>query len=261
MITPTLEFQNIEVQLGSKLQPRKVLHDVSLQLNPGEVLGVAGKNGAGKTTLLRLATGVITPKQGQVILGNKPLQQYSHREIAQQMGVVSQASFIPFPFSVIEVVLMGRSPHLGLMGFESEQDLTICEAALEEVGAKNLRDRSILELSGGEQQIVMVARALAQKTPILLLDEPTANLDLEHQVEVLSAVREQVKKDGSVLLISHDLGMLARVCHRIALLKEGRLIGIGTPREILTEDHLQNCFSVASDILNHDGTPVVIPRF
>jgi iron complex transport system ATP-binding protein len=168
---------------------------------------------------------------------------------------------VPFPFSVAEVVLMGRAPHLGLLGFESKRDLGIARRAMDRLGIGHLASRSILEVSGGERQLAMVARALAQEARILLLDEPTAHLDVSRRLEVLALVRELAAEGRSALVVSHDLGLAARECDRVALLAEGRILAAGPPAEILEPALLRRAFGVEAEILRSaDGAAVVVPR-
>lgn len=167
---------------------------------------------------------------------------------------------MPFPFRVAELVLMGRSPHLGLLGFESRADERIALAALERLGIAGLADRSVLEVSGGERQLAMVARALAQEAPVLLFDEPTAHLDVRRRLALLELVRELAREGRAVLLVSHDLGLVARAADRLALLCDGRVLAAGPPAETLRPDLLRRAFGVEAEILaTSDGAPVVAP--
>ena len=256
-MTAPLAFEGVEARLGE----RDVLRGVDLALAEGEVLGVLGANGAGKTTLLRIASRVLRPSAGRVLLAGQPIERLGRRALARALAVVQQESFVPFAFRVGEVVLMGRAPHLGLLGFESPADVTLACAALERVGITALADRPLLGLSGGERQLVMVARALAQDPQVLLLDEPTAFLDLRHRVEVLELVRAVAREGRSALVVSHDLALVARFCDRLALLAEGRILASGRPAEVLTPELLRRAFGIEAEVLAApDGTPVVLPR-
>jgi iron complex transport system ATP-binding protein len=240
---------------------RALLDAVSLELHPGELLTLLGPNGAGKTSLLRVASRVRHPDAGAVWLEGRPLAQLSARTLARRLAVVPQDVSIAFPFTAGEVVLMGRAPHGGRLGFETAQDLALARGALEKLGIAGLADRSVLELSGGERQLVLVARALAQAPAVLLLDEPTAHLDLRHRVAVLEQVRRFVDAGGSALVVSHDLGLAADCADRVALLRDGCLRAAGAPREVLTPGALRDVFDVEVQVVSApDGSLAVLPR-
>jgi iron complex transport system ATP-binding protein len=256
-VSARLELAGVAAQLG----PRAVLEGVDLSVPPGEVVGVLGRNGAGKTTLLRVACGALAPDAGRVLLDGRALASLERRERARSVALVPQDTQVPFPFSVAELVLMGRTPHLGWLGFEGAHDLDVARAALDRMGIAALADRSVLTLSGGERQLAMVARALAQQPRLLLLDEPTAFLDLRHRLEVLTVVRELAAAGGSALVVSHDLGVAARFCDRLVLLSGGRILASGPPRDVLTPETLRAAFGIEADVsLAADGVPVVVPR-
>jgi iron complex transport system ATP-binding protein len=226
------------------------------------VLGLVGRNGAGKTSLLRLATRVLAPDAGELRLAGRPLAAYTRRELARSLAIVPQDTQLQFPFRVLEVVLMGRSPHLGLLGFETAHDLRLAHEALARVGIAELAERTLPSLSGGERQLVLVARALCQEAPVVLFDEPTAFLDLRHRVDVLGIARDLVR-DGrrAALVVSHDLGLAARACDRLALLARGRVLAAGPPAEVLTPERLRAGFDIeARVIVAPDGAPVVVPE-
>ena len=254
---PALALEGVRASLGGC----EVLCGVSLELRSGEVLGLVGANGAGKTTLLRAASGVLRPDAGRVLLASRPLVSYGRRELARQIAVVPQEAPFAFPFRAGEAVLMGRSPHLPRLGFEGPHDLAIARRSLAQVGIESLADRSILELSGGERQLVLLARALAQEPRVLLLDEPTAHLDLRHRLQVLELVRELAAAGRSALVVSHDLSLAARSCDRLALLAAGRVLAVGPPAEVLSSDAVYEAFGVEADVVaGPDGTPLVLPR-
>ncbi len=256
-MTAALELRDVSVALGDT----PVLRGVDLGLERGEVLGLLGRNGAGKTTLIRVATRVVLPDRGAVLLGGRRLGEYSRRELACALAVVPQETAVPFAFRAIEVVLMGRAPHLGLLGFETSRDVACAVEALERVGISHLADRPVTLLSGGERQLVVLARALAQDAPILLLDEPTAFLDLRHRLEVLGLVRSLARAGRSALVVSHDIGLAARFCDRIALLAEGEIAAHGTPAEVLTPSVLRRVFEIDAEVIpGPGGAPIVVPR-
>jgi len=256
-VTARLALEAIEVTLGG----RAVLRGVDLAVEPGEVVGLLGRNGAGKTSLLRVAAGTLAPDAGRVSLGGAPLASLDRRERARRAAYVPQETQVPFAFTAAEVVLMGRTPHLGFLGFESAHDLAVAQHALERMGVAALADRNVQELSGGERQLVVMARALAQESELLLLDEPTAFLDLRHRLEVLSVVRERVAAGASALCVSHDLAVAARFCDRVALLADGCVLALGPPREVLRPDTLRAAYGIEADVLlGADGVAVVMPR-
>jgi iron complex transport system ATP-binding protein len=254
---PALAFDQVAVRFGARV----VLRDVSLEVAPGEVVGLAGPNGAGKTTLFRVATRVLRPERGEVRIAGTPVAVLARRELARRVAVVPQDVTIPFPYRAGEVVLMGRAPHRVGLGFETAADVERARACLAQVGIESLADRPMLELSGGERQLVLVARALAQDPHVLLLDEPTAHLDLRHRAVVLERVREFARAGGAALVVSHDLTLAARSCGRLALLADGALAACGAPAEVLRAPLLARVFGVEADVLDApDGAPLVIPR-
>ncbi len=256
-MSAALELRDV----AAGFEGRAVLHKVDLSLEPGEVLGLVGPNGAGKTTLVRVATRLVRAERGSVLVEGRPLESIPRSELARTIAVVPQETQIPFAFRALEVVLMGRAPHLGLLGFETARDLAIANAALERVGVAHLADRPLPLLSGGERQLVVVARALAQDAPIWLLDEPTAFLDLRHRLEVLELVREVTREGRSALVVSHDLGLASRFCDRLAVLAEGEIIAVGRPSQVLVPPVIRRAFGIDATILEGpDGAPLVVPR-
>ncbi len=214
----------------------EILKDVTFSIDPRNFIGIIGPNGSGKSTLLRTATKVLEPFKGEVYLEKKKLKEISLKEMARLAAVVPQDILFMFPFKVLDVVLMGRIPYISRLGFESKEDLRIAFEALERVDAIHLRDRFIDELSGGERQRVVIAKALAQKPKILFLDEPTTHLDISHQIEIFSLLRNLNKESGlMVVAILHDLNLASLYCDRLILLSEGRIKKHGTPSEVL--DH------------------------
>ena len=253
----TLSFRSVTVDFGE----RRVLDDVSFDVNPGEVVGLVGHNGAGKTTLVRVATRVLEPLSGEVTLGGRPVAEFTRVELARSLATVPQDTTLPYPFTSLEVVLMGRAPHQPMLGLDRPSDIAVAMSALEQLDIQDLAERSILTLSGGERQLVMFARALAQEPEILLLDEPTAFLDLRHRIDLLTAVRERVASGGSALVISHDLDLVARVSDRLILLAEGRIAAQGPPNTVLDPGVLERAFGIKADVvLAPDGSPLVVPR-
>jgi len=259
------EVESAEVlcleDVSAVLGGRRILDRIGLVVSPGEVVGLVGRNGAGKTTLLRLAGGSLEPSEGSVRVKGEALASISRRELARRVALVPQDMHVPFPFRVGELVLMGRTPHAPLVGLESEEDVERARRALRRLGIEALVDRSIATLSGGERQLVLFARALVQDPDLLLLDEPTAFLDLKHRVEVLGEVRAFAAAGGSALVVSHDLSLAARSCDRIVLLGGGRVIAEGPPPAVLTPGHLRAAFGIETlSFEGPDGGLVVVPE-
>jgi len=252
-----LRFDDVALRLGD----RDVLKGVTFSVSPGEVVGLLGRNGAGKTSLIRIATRQLRADRGAVHLQGEPIEHLSHRSLARRVATVPQDAQVPFSFLAGEVVLMGRMPHQSLFGFETPEDLAIARDALARVGVEELADRPIDALSGGERQLVLFARALAQQPRWLLLDEPTAFLDLRHRIDVLRVVRGFARDGGGALVVSHDFALAARVCDRIVVLGDGRVLADGLPGEVLTPTLVAEAFEMAVHIVDApDGRPVVVPR-
>lgn len=221
----------------------RVLSDVSLDLRAGELLGLLGPNGAGKSTLLRVAAGLHAPDEGRVTLEGSSMEGLDRRAVARRIAFVPQRTDLAFPFSVRQVVLMGRAPHLGGYGIEGEQDHAIADEALREVDAYALRDRAFTTLSGGERQRVVIARALCQRPRVLLLDEPAAFLDIRHQVELHEMLRAGTRAGRfTVIAAMHDLNLAAQACDRVLLIAEGRTNGLGTVEDVLTYGRVRETF-------------------
>lgn len=256
-VAPALALDGVSLALR---EGRAVLEGATLSLDFGEVLVLAGRNGAGKTSLLRVATGLVAPDAGRVSLEGRPLGALSRRAIARTLALVPQDTSVPFPFSVEEIVLLGRAPHLGSLGFESREDRRIARACMERLGIAALAQRSIQELSGGERQLAMIARALAQAPRILLLDEPVAHLDLAHRLALEELLRSLAREGKASLLVSHDLAGAARVADRVALLAGGRILASGAPRETLGSELLREAFGVDAQLVETSEGPVVVPR-
>ena len=253
-----LEIRDLTLAYGERV----ALRDVSLSLARGELLGVVGPNASGKSSLIRAITRVVPPLRGGVWLEGSPVRDLSQRELALRVAVVPQNPYLPEAFTALEVVLMGRTPHLGLLQSEGRADVAAVRRALEQTDALHLSDRRIGELSGGERQRVLVARALAQETPLLLLDEPTAHLDVGHQAAVLNLVRWLCRSEGkAVLAVVHDLTLAAQYCDRLAMLSEGRLVACGSPHEVLSPELLASVYNTRVWVFAHplSGRPVVTP--
>ncbi len=218
----------------------EVLRGLSVQLCRGEFWGILGPNGSGKSTLLKVLTGVLAPWSGSVRLMGRELAAWNRREIARRVAVIPQWAEMPFEFTVWEIVMMGRTAHLGRFQAEGRHDFETVRQALDRTATAELRGRFLGELSGGERQRVIIARALAQEPEILLLDEPTTYLDLGHQIEIFSLLRELNGHEGlTVACISHDLNLAAEYCERLTLLAEGRIFAEGPAQEVVTKPNIE----------------------
>jgi iron complex transport system ATP-binding protein len=226
-----------------------ILNGVNFELGVGEFVGLIGPNGAGKSTLLKVMSGLWPGARGQIELLGHPLHSYRTRDIARLVAHVPQTTSLEFPFTAREVVLMGRSPHLSRFQIESAYDGAVAEDALRTTGALHVADRLANTLSGGEQQRVIIARALAQQPRILLLDEPTSNLDIKHQIGVVQMARALAHEGGlGVIAAIHDLGLAARYCDRLALMVGGYMIADGTPEAVLTPSRLSQAFEIGAQV-------------
>ena len=238
-----------------------VLRDVNLSVQPGEILAVVGPNGVGKSTLVKAACGSLPLMSGEILIGDKTLRQFKPARRARMVSVVSQAVNLPPAFSALDVVLMGRTPYLGWLEQEGDDDRRIAQDAMARTETLDLAGRPMGELSGGEQQRVLIARALAQSTPVMLLDEPTAHLDLKHQDKLLKLVRELAIVDNLAVMVTlHDLNLVARFTDRVALLSNGGVRKVGVPTEVLTPDELAEVYGIRIHVMDHpfDGKPLVL---
>ena len=224
---------------------REILKGVDIHSENGEFVGLIGPNGSGKSTLLKCIYRILKPNAGQIFLDEEELKAMSIKKSARKMGVVAQHNYYNFEFTVREVVMMGRAPHKKALERDNAKDYEIVEEALKTVGMEGFAQRSFSSLSGGEQQRVILARALAQQTPCLILDEPTNHLDITHQLQLMRIVKNL---SATVISAIHDLNIAAMFCDRIYALKEGRIIAQGTPREVLTEDFIRQVYQVDAEI-------------
>jgi iron complex transport system ATP-binding protein len=220
-----------------------VLQDVSFQVGKGEFIGVISPNGSGKTTLLKVLYRLLSPQRGEVFFERVPLKKMSQRDIAKKIAVVAQETYPAFPFRVIEIVLMGRSPYLGHLMFEREKDLEIAKKAMEWTEILPISERPLDELSGGERKRVFIARALAQEPEVILLDEPTTNLDIHHQIEFLDLILALNREKGlTILMASHDLNLASEFCDRLILLQKGGIFKMGSPQDVITRENIERVY-------------------
>ncbi len=253
----SLSLHGVEFRYGEQ----SVLAGVSLDLSAGCFLGLIGPNGSGKTTMVRLAAGLLKPSRGEVILDGRNIAQMGRDEVARTVALLPQNPSLPPAFTASELVLMGRTPYLGVLGGERAADVVAAQRAMEMASCSHLAERRVGELSGGERQRVMLARALAQQPRVLLLDEPTAHMDVQHQVAAVELAAGLAEKGLAVLGVFHDLNLAACYCHRIAVLSEGRLVALGAPDEVLRPELLARVFRVELSIAAHPrtGVPMALP--
>jgi iron complex transport system ATP-binding protein len=253
-----LSLQDVEHDFGAG----PVLRGVSCEVAPGDFLAIIGPNGAGKSTLVRAAAGLLRPRRGRVLLGGQPIETLPRREVARRLALVPQETTLAFPFRALEIVLMGRHPHLGAWQLESGADRELARQALARVGLAGLEERRFHEMSGGERQRLVLARAIAQQAPILLLDEPTAFLDLRHQVAIYDILADLSAAGSTVVVVTHDVNLAGAYCRRALALRDGRVRASGPPAEIFRRDLLEEVYGVAlRAIENPDGgPPYLAPR-
>jgi len=252
-----LKVSDIEVSYGDG----PVINGVSFEVGKGDFVAVVGPNGSGKTTLLRALSHALRPVRGAVYLDEREIVGLSGRALAREMAVVPQESSVAFEFTALEIVLMGRSPHLGRFAIEGSHDLDIATEAMEQTRTLHVADRPLNTLSGGERQRVIIARALAQQAEVILLDEPTSHLDINFQVEILELVRRLTKEKGiTVLAVLHDLNLSAQYCDWMMLLRDGRIHAAGSPEETLTADNVREVYGAEVWVRRHPATgrPYVI---
>lgn len=232
-------------QLHAVLGNTEILRGIDFEANKGEFVGIIGPNGSGKSTLLRCLYRVLTPSEGAVFLDGKELSSYRVKESAQKLAVVAQHNYYNFEFSVRDVVMMGRAPHKRALDRDTAEDYQIMRQSLKAVGMQEFEERSFSTLSGGEQQRIILARALAQQTPCLILDEPTNHLDIKYQLWLMDIVKNL---DCTVISAVHDLNIAAMYCDRLYAMKQGKLIAQGTPHELLTPDLIRELYEVDAEV-------------
>jgi iron complex transport system ATP-binding protein len=239
-MNPAIETRD----LSFAYKDRAVLHTVSFSVEKGEMVGILGPNGSGKTTLLRVLSAVLGA-QGEIKLNGRKIATYGRRELSKLFAVVAQESHVNFPYTVAEIVLMGRASYHSPFALEGKKDLEVARATMELTDCLFLSDRYLHELSGGEKQRVMIARALAQEPEILLLDEPSAFLDLKHQVQVFELLRRLNRERGLTIVGAlHDLNLAALFFSRLVMLREGKIYRDGSPREVLTEKTIDEVYGI-----------------
>jgi iron complex transport system ATP-binding protein len=249
-----LKVKNVEFSYAST----PILENVCMELAPSEILGIVGPNGAGKSTLLRCIDRILKPQRGSILLDGQEIKEMSRMEIARRMGYVPQTSTRVFPATVFDTVLMGRRPHLGWRS--SEKDVEKVLDVLKLLGIVEFALRDFNEISGGQQQKVLIARALAQEADILLLDEPTSNLDIRHQLEAMDIIKKLVTEKGiSAITAIHDLNLASRYSDRVIMLNGGSIFDAGNPSSVLTPENIKQVYGVEAVVRNESGRPYIVP--
>ena len=233
----------------------KILEDIQFAIKSGEFLGILGPNGSGKTTLLKSISRILKPRKGTILIGDEDIYKMKTVEVAKQLAVVPQSTPVTFDFTSLEVVLMGRNPHMPRFKMESKEDLAIARNSMELTRTWEFADRPVTELSGGESQRVIIARALTQEPKILLLDEPTTHLDISNQLEIMDLIKHLCKtKELLIVAVFHDFNLAARYCDSIILLNDGKIVAVGKSNETLTSENVRKVFSVDTIVKKHPVT-------
>ena len=240
--------------------PRFALNEVSVSIPAGAFCGIIGPNGSGKTTLLKCISGYLKPSSGRVALSGRDVSSLSVREVARRMALVQQHAAIEYDFTVMDIVMTGRNPYVGRLRSETTEDFAIANDALQRAGIMHLKDRLVTTLSGGEWQMMVLARALCQQADIMLLDEPVTGLDIRHQVHIMSTVNRLAGERGiSVVCVLHDLNLALRYCNQIVLLKAGEVYAQGTPEEVLTQQNVEQVYETPVHMLEQNGERFILP--
>lgn len=257
-MTPTcmLKFDHISFSYPSAAC--SVIQDFNLEIEPGTITAILGPNGAGKTTLLYLALGWLKPQHGNILLAQKALSNYSRRMIGQWMGLVPQSEHIPFEFSLLEFVLLGRAPHLEPLDMPGKEDIEIAAEALHRVGMSALQHQSIHKISGGERQLVLMARVLAQQPRLLLLDEPTSHLDLCNKGRLVHLLRELAGKDITILFTTHEPDVASALATHLVLMRKGEILKTGTLEDVFTAQNLSQLYQLPVDVIDVAGRKIAI---
>jgi iron complex transport system ATP-binding protein len=240
---------------------RTVLHNINLEAKPGEMLGIIGPNGSGKSTLIKGITRLLQPISGQIFLDGRDIANISRQELAQLVAVVPQNPTLPELFTALEVVLMGRTPHLGLLRYEGEKDLATVQKTMEATQTLVFAERRVGELSGGERQRLTIARALAQEPKIILMDEPTANLDINYQIETLDLARQLCQEQDLIVVVTlHDLNLASQYCDRLVMLSDGRIYCHGIPKVVLNTQTIKEVYGAKVYVYPHpiNGLPATL---
>lgn len=228
----------------------ELLNGVFLSIDQGDVLCLLGPNGTGKTTLLRCLLGINKISRGKIYVGGRDVSEMTSRELARMVAYVPQATATVFPYQVLDMVIMGRSPHIGVMSVPSKKDIEIAKEALSQTGIKHLENALFSEISGGERQLVLIARALAQKSDILIMDEPTASLDYGNQTRILKIINGLALQGYSIIMTTHSPNHAFLACNKVAIMNEGKILAVGTPDEIVTDENLSELYAAKIKVVS-----------
>jgi len=255
---PILTLKNVGYRYGQI----QAIKGIDLQVHGGEILGILGPNGSGKSTLLKVMDGILVPQEGEILIEDSPFAAFGRSHLAREVAMVAQESHFRFSFSTLEVVLMGRFPHLKRLQFEGKGDMEVAMGALNATHTLEFAERSIHELSGGEKQRVLIARALAQEPRVILLDEPTSFLDLKFKREIFQLISNlSLEKGLSVVVVSHDIDLTSQYCRRVIMLRNGSIYEMGEPEEVITAANIEAVYDcpVLVDKNPATGRPRVTP--
>ena len=233
---------------------RNILKDLSFSISDGEFLGVIGPNGAGKTTLIKLVLGLLKPDSGEIYIEDKIIAEYTSKELYQKIAFVPQENNLDFPMTVLETVLLGRIPHLNRFQLENEEDYVIARRALKDADIEDFSERYANQLSAGEKQLVSIAKALAQETKFIFLDEPTSSLDVAHTIQIMEILKGLTKNGKTIISVIHDLNIASRYCDKVLVLDSGVTKGFGEVKDVFTEEIIQESFSVNVNIQKSELT-------
>lgn len=255
---PAIEVESLYFSYGDSL----VLRDINFKIEKGEFVSIIGPNGSGKSTLLKNMISIYKPNKGLIKIDGKELKEYKAKELAKKVAIVLQDTNIAYDFSVFDVVMMGRNPYLGRFQNESYKDFQIVKDSLKLTDTLHLKDKSINQISGGERQRVIIARALAQEPKIILLDEPTSHLDINHQIEILSLLKKlNTEKNMTIVIVIHDINLAARYSNKMILLNKGEILSIGKPKEVITYENIEKAYNLNVVITKnlYTNSPYLMP--
>lgn len=239
-----LEIKNLSFNVGE----RKILNDINFSVRDGEIVGIIGPNGAGKTTFLKSINGIIEEIKGEILFNGKNIKEYDKKNLARHISFMNQNTNVGFDFSCLDIVVLGRYPYLKRFQEYSDEDRKKAKKYMKKTNTLKFQDRMITELSGGERQRVLFAKTLTQESELILLDEPTASLDMKYEEEIFSIISQMREERKSVIAIIHNLRVAMKYCTRLILLNDGKIIGDGTPQEIVTEKNLRDIYGVEAKI-------------